>query len=387
MSPSFTKENRETHAFTFYGKGSSFFIICLVNVILSMITCGIFLPWAFVRSRRYLYESMELNGARFNYHASGGSIFISWLVISIIIAALCFIELAITHSAEVVFAPWVCMLFYPFMMVKSLSYHAAMTTLNNVRFGFQCSMLRVWWVMMGIPIVTILLLLGLFNGYVRLIGPPSSIDAVITLIVCCVVLGLIVIAVVNGIVYRYWIELFAKNASFGINKFNLNIKTSKCIIISIISMVILIPFILVISRIIITSFHRLLSGSLDGYMGMFTLVYLLYIVGILLASAYVFSALRNYAFNNLILGDDIRFHSSLTFFGIATNLLLLTFGSLITLGLAYPWLKIRLIRYQANHTSVSGSLNALDLTNDERPLDTGIFARISRGAAPTLPFF
>ena len=88
-----------------------------------------------------------------------------------------------------------------------------------------------------------------------------------------------------------------------------------------------------------------------------------------------------------MLGDDIRFHSSLTFFGMVVNLLLLTFGSLITLGLAYPWLKIRFIRYQVNRTTLSGHLDALELTNDERPLDTGIFARISRGAAPTLPFF
>ena len=387
MSYSLTKENRETHAFTFYGKGSSFFIICLVNVILSMITCGIFLPWAFVRTRRYLYENMELNGARFNYHASGGAIFISWIILSIIIVALCFIELTITQSDEAMFAPWVFMLFYPFMMVKSLSYHAAMTTLNGIRFGFQCSMLRAWWIMIGIPIVTALLLVVIFNGYIHLIGAPSSIDAVIILIVCSVVFGMIVIAAVNGIVYRYWIDLFAKNASFGTNKFDVNIKTSKCVIISIISMVILIPFILVISRIIITSFHHILSGSPNGYMGMFTLAYLLYIVGIMLAFAYVFSALRNYTFNNLTLGDDIRFHSSLTFFGMAANLLLLAFGSLITLGLAYPWLKIRLIRYQANHTSLSGSLDALDLGDDKRPLDTGIFARISRGAAPTLPFF
>ncbi|MFU0921582.1 YjgN family protein [Kluyvera sichuanensis] len=363
------------------------FIICLTNVILSIITCGIYLPWAFVRSRRYLYGNMELNGARFSYHASGGAIFISWLVLAVLIAALCFIELAMTHSGEVIFAPWVFMLFYPFMMVKSLSYHAAMTTLNGVRFGFQCSMLRAWWVMMGIPIVTALLLIGLFSGYARLIGLPSSIDTVITLIISCIVLGLIVTAIVNGIVYRYWIKLFATNASFGINKFNINIKTSKCIIISFISMAILIPFILVISRIIIASFQHMLSGSMNGYMGMFTLSYLLYIVGILLSYAYVFSALRNYAFNNLTLGDDIRFHSSLTFFGMTVNLLLLTFGSLITFGLAYPWLKLRFIRYQANHTRVSGSLNALDLTNEECPLDTGIFARICRGAAPTLPFF
>lgn len=48
-------KTQESHSLIFHGKGSSFFIICLVNVILSVITCGIFLPWAIVRCRRYIF--------------------------------------------------------------------------------------------------------------------------------------------------------------------------------------------------------------------------------------------------------------------------------------------------------------------------------------------
>ena len=387
MSHPLIDENRATHAFHFHGKSTSFFMICFVNTILSIITCGIFLPWAFVRSRRYIYENMELNGARFHYHAKGSAIFLSWFVLSIVIGILCFIEYSITQSEDLMFAPGLFMLFFPFMAVKSLSYHAAMTTLNNIRFGFHCSMLRAWWVTMGIPVLAAILLVIVFSGWGAIIGQPSSLNAIMIRLACGLILGLLVIAIINGVVYRNWIELFARNANFGIHKFDINLSLSKCIIISLIAMAIIIPFIIVIVKIMMTSFNLILSGSLDSLGGLFALVYLLYIAGILISSAYAFSALRNYAFNNLMLGDDIRFHSSLTFFGMVVNLLLLTFGSLITLGLAYPWLKIRFIRYQVNRTTLSGHLDALELTNDERPLDTGIFARISRGAAPTLPFF
>lgn len=387
MNHSLVDENREVHAFHFHGNGASFFMICLVNTLLSIITCGIFLPWAFVRSRRYIYENMELNGARFHYHAKGSALFLSWFILAIIVAILCFIESTITHSEEIMFAPWVFILFLPFMTVKSLSYHAAMTTLNNVRFGFHCSMLQAWWVMLGMPILAVILLVAIFSGCGLILGEPANLNAILIRIACGFVIGAIAFAIINGIVYRNWIELFSRNTRFGIHQFKLDLDISKCIIISLIALAIVIPFILVIIKILMASLNHLLLGSLNGLGGLITLAYLLYIVGLLISSAYAFAALRNYAFNNLTLGDNIRFRSSLTFFGMAVNLLLLTFGSLITLGLAYPWLKIRFVRYQANHTTVSGHLDALELTNDDRPLDTGIFARISRGAAPTLPFF
>ena len=87
-----------------------------------------------------------------------------------------------------------------------------------------------------------------------------------------------------------------------------------------------------------------------------------------------------------MLAKRIRFHSSLTFVGIALNLLLLIFVSSLTFGLAYPWLKIRFLRYQIENTTVFGNLDELELTNDDSPLDTGIFALISRGTATALPF-
>lgn len=39
----------------------------------------------------------------------------------------------------------------PCMAVKSLQYQANMTSLNDIRFGFNCSMMRAWWVMLGLP--------------------------------------------------------------------------------------------------------------------------------------------------------------------------------------------------------------------------------------------
>jgi uncharacterized membrane protein YjgN (DUF898 family) len=382
-----TNKSGEVHALKFHGKASSFFIICLINGFLSLITLGIFLPWALVRCRRYIYENMELHGTRFGYHAKGRDIFISWFAITVIISILGFIESLSDHAGEMASTPWVLILAMPCMMVKSLSYHATMTTLNNVRFWFQCSMLRAWCVLVGIPLVTLVVFSIVFIGYSNLMGPPSGVNSLIARVICGVVVGMVVFCAINGIIYRHWITLLANNFKFGIHSFDVNIKTSKCVIISLISMAILIPFMIVIIKMFMSLMDQYgLFGLLSGHTGAFALSYLLYFIAIVLSSAYAFSALRNYTFNNLMLAKSIRFHSSLTFVGTALNLLLLFVVSSLTLGLAYPWAKIRLLRYQVEHTTVIGDLDELDLTNDDQPLDMGIFARISRGTATALPF-
>ncbi|EIQ03224.1 inner membrane yjgN domain protein [Shigella flexneri CCH060] len=38
----------------------------MVNVLLTIITLGIYLPWALMKCKRYLYANMEVNGQRFS---------------------------------------------------------------------------------------------------------------------------------------------------------------------------------------------------------------------------------------------------------------------------------------------------------------------------------
>ncbi|VEA40757.1 Inner membrane protein YjgN [Salmonella enterica subsp. enterica] len=54
----------------------------------------------------------------------------------------------------------------------------------------------------------------------------------------------------------------------------------------------------------------------------------------------------------------------------------------VTLGLAYPWLKIWLVSWLAQNTQVQGDLDSLELTNDEKPLENSLLMWISRGIMP-----
>jgi hypothetical protein len=54
--------------FTFTGSGSEYFRIWIVNLLLTIVTLGIYSAWAKVRKMRYFYGSTRLAGSSFEYH-------------------------------------------------------------------------------------------------------------------------------------------------------------------------------------------------------------------------------------------------------------------------------------------------------------------------------
>ena len=53
--------------FKFHGDGGEFFRIWIVNIVLTILTLGIYSAWAKVRTKRYFYGNTELAGDRFDY--------------------------------------------------------------------------------------------------------------------------------------------------------------------------------------------------------------------------------------------------------------------------------------------------------------------------------
>lgn len=391
--------NSSRESFVFHGKGLNYFLISLVNVFLSVITLGIYIPWAMVRSRRYVYENMELKGARFGYHAKGGALFLSWLFLSIFLFALIFVaEILHPLFGSLVFV--LLMLLMPFFIVKSLQYNAMMTTLNNVRFAFHCSMKSAWWIMMGLPTLLLILLCGIIFGFGYLILNIAGYDNLLISIIILTIVGIVGMSVSNGYVYAKWISLTGKGGQFGVHAFDIRVSTKDCIKSCLFSFGIAVPFIGLMFYLLITSL-----GSMDIFimqdasreseqLAMFSqhrsqilMAYLLYFAGIILSSAYIWQALRNHFMNGLTLAQGrIRFSSTLTFHGVVVQLLLLILVSGITLGIAYPWMKMRFIRYQAMHSHVEGDLDDVTLVDHDEQVEKGFIAVISRGVMPVVPF-
>ena len=60
----------------FTGNTGEYFRIWIVNIALTIVTLGVYSPWAKVRKFRYFYGNTSLADGRFDYHAKPKAILI-----------------------------------------------------------------------------------------------------------------------------------------------------------------------------------------------------------------------------------------------------------------------------------------------------------------------
>ena len=65
---------KKTTPVIFQGKTSEYFGIWIVNLLLSLITLGIYSAWAKVRRKKYFYNNTLIENVGFDYHAKPTSI-------------------------------------------------------------------------------------------------------------------------------------------------------------------------------------------------------------------------------------------------------------------------------------------------------------------------
>ncbi|WP_414165907.1 YjgN family protein [Superficieibacter sp. BNK-5] len=397
MNEAINSTDAQCHPFVFRGDGGKYFLICLVNVLLCIITLGIYTPWALMKCRRYIYSNMEVNGQGFSFGVTGGNIFVSFLFVMVIYVAI--LMSIVTLPALGIVLTIALFVLLPFMVMKGLRYQAVMTSLNGVRFGFTCSMKRFWWIIVGLPIV---LAIGL-GLCVLLIAKMCPADSASEMIISGIVLALVCIVAIgifNGTLFSKIMPFLWNNISFGIHRFEVKLDTGYCIKFAILAFVTLLPFIGVAGYIMFDQvMDEMRGGSLYGASDIMDIsgfmeglrkriiAQVVYYFGIAVSTSYLTVSLRNHFMSRLSLdGGRIRFRSTMNYSGMLYRMCALVVVSGITGGLAYPLLKIWMISWQAQNTQVIGDLDALALENNDQQADAGVLAKVSRGIMPTLPF-
>jgi len=145
--------------FSFTGKAGEYFGIWIVNILLSIVTLGIYSAWAKVRNKRYFYGNTQLGGSSFNYLASP----IQILKGRIIMFAF-FVAYALCSS----FYPNLVWLFViamfvitPWVVIRALAFNARNSAYRNVRFNFTGELWEAVKIYILLPIGTLLTLGGL----------------------------------------------------------------------------------------------------------------------------------------------------------------------------------------------------------------------------------
>jgi uncharacterized membrane protein YjgN (DUF898 family) len=153
------------HRFRFTGTTAEYFRIWIVSLCLSLATLGIYSAWAKVRKRRYLYAHTLLDGTGLEYRASPLAILRGR---AIAIAMFGGFALAghVLPAAQLVLVV-VLLAAMPWIVVASSRFNARNTAWRNITFAFDGGLREATKVFIGLGVAT-LATLGLLFPYFRM---------------------------------------------------------------------------------------------------------------------------------------------------------------------------------------------------------------------------
>ncbi len=122
-------------AFRFVGHGGEYFRIWIVNLLLSVLTLGVYSAWAKVRREQYFHRNLLLDESGFDYHGQAKAILKGRLIAFGVLVLLSVTEHVgpKTHAlALLALVPAV-----PWLAVRALRFRAHNTSYRGLRFSFH----------------------------------------------------------------------------------------------------------------------------------------------------------------------------------------------------------------------------------------------------------
>jgi len=152
----------------FDGQGAEYFRIWVVNVLLTIVTLGVYSAWAKVRKARWFAQHTSLLGDRFDYHGDPRRILVG-RVLALALLALW------TWSFDL--AAWLGLVMFglllvagPVLFAGAQRFRLANTSWRGLRFDFQAPRREVYWVCVPLLVVwtlsTLMSALGAPEGWV-----------------------------------------------------------------------------------------------------------------------------------------------------------------------------------------------------------------------------
>lgn len=349
--------------FEFTGTGAEYFRIWVVNILLTILTLGVYSAWAKVRRLQYFYRNTRFDGAVFDYHGNPKAILKGRVLALVLLIAY---KLSFEISGIVTLAVVLILAaIMPWLLARSFRFKLANTSYRGVHFRFQGTVAEAYRTLILFPVV--LTFIGLFvwslvASYSK--SPSVSMIIMLSLLVLVVLGGTVPLA--HHLLKRYQHD----NAYFGqmpffyygraVDFFKIYGKAIGFVIIGSIVAAILSSIFAPISKMLLATQLGWLFHFLFGLLG----AYVLY----LFARPYLESRIQNLVWNNTEVGDH-RFKSTASARKLlwihASNLLLIT----VTFGLFKPFAAIRLVTYRLENLGLiaTDSLDEIlaDPENDE----------------------
>lgn len=314
-----TESNTDSsHAvFKFNGDGSEYFKIWIVNVLLSIVTLGIYSAWATVRNNRYFYSNLYLDGNNFKYLAEPLAI-LKGRAIALIALGLYAATASVSPVLSGVFMIALVILM-PYFYNKSLAFNMRMSAYKNIQFRFK----------------------GTYGGaaMVLFVWP---------------ILGMLTLGILMPKALQKMNEYVVNNSAYGTSsfKFSATYKDYAMIFLFMLGGAVAMAIIVAILSMILPEIIAF-SGVLIGlfYLGMM---------------AFFFAATTNLFYRRVALVEH-QFDCNITVTGYIKVMLINVCLIALTLGLYAPAAKVRMVKYLSENITmkVNGNLDDFSAAEQE----------------------
>ncbi|MDD2761253.1 MAG: YjgN family protein [Methylomonas sp.] len=316
--------------FEFRGEAGEFFKIWIVNIVLSIVTLGIYSAWAKVRTKRYFYSNTLLMNTPFDYLADP---------LKILKGRLLAFGLILLYSLSALLSPvlqgavLIIILFaLPWIIIKALKFNLYNSAYRNIRFSFDADYLRALGVFIGFPILVPLTLGLAYPAFVRA-RKKFVIDH-----------------------SAYGTSTFTMEATNG-QFYGVYLKAAGIMLLA------------VLAAVALARLNQSLSLASEGS-AVFALLFFMLLIWLPLfitIYGYLYTSISNLVINHTGL-QQCRFESALTTAAICRLYIVNTLAIMLSLGLLIPWAMIRTARYRLSCLTMvsSGDMNAFIAAEAEK---------------------
>lgn len=321
QSPHVVESASHLLPFRFSGKAEEYFRIWIVNLALTIVTLGVYSAWAKVRSERYFYGNTTVGGTPFEYLADPIKILKGRAIAALLL-------LAYVGSAQV--SPvlnlgvlLVLMLLFPWMLTRSLAFRARYSAWRSIPFGFDGGYGQAFKLYILLPVASVFTLYLAFPWVVR-----------------------------------QQTEWMASQHRYGGTRLSFAAETSQFYAIYLLAVVGMfgIGFLMAMAGGVLAAILADVGSSADRARVVVLLVGGAVYLAAFAIGVYIRAATANVMWNAIEVGG-CRFRSTISGWDMAWIFASNTLAIIGTLGLAFPWARIRVARYRAEHLAFLPSGN------------------------------
>lgn len=301
----------------FKGLTADFFGIWIVNILLTIVTLGIYSAWAKVRTNRFMYSNTYVGNDNFTYLAQPLQILKGRIIAIIFFAIYVYAQSASPQLA--VFMMLALIIATPWLINQGLRFAMRMTSFKNVRFKFSGTYFEALLNFILLPILSV------FTLYLALPWVLKRMD-----------------------------QYIHENLSYGDRPLTVNLSTGTYYgaAVAAIGATIAMMVVLGIAAVMVgVSLGDVATNPTAGAGASIALIALYVLLGSLVSAMYQ-AMIRAHVFDNCEFEQVASFKSTVAPLPLAALMITNLLALVCSLGLAYPWVRVRTARFMCDNTQV-----------------------------------